>query len=98
MAIVYSLSKNETPEQREARIERVAAEMRKRDEEKKKLLLFYKEICTDATGKYKGRVTDWEYTFCAETLARIELYNMATRISEKQEAVLKKIEEKIYAT
>lgn len=58
----------------------------------------WKEICTDATEDYSSKVTDWEISFCAYTLARLEQYGAKTIMSEKQEEVLKKIEEKIYAT
>lgn len=47
---------------------------------------------------YPSRISEWETEFLSSTLERIDKYGEGTFLSEKQEAVLVRIEEKVYSS
>jgi hypothetical protein len=55
------------------------------------------ELLRDAVER-ESRLTEWEYEFVKSTVLRRNRYGDETRISEKQEAVLRRIEKKVYGT
>jgi len=55
-----------------------------------------KEILSDAESC--ARLTDWEETFCDDLRTRMLAYGDRMRLSDKQEAVVMRIEAKVYAT
>jgi hypothetical protein len=58
-------------------------------------LVWVQELCADALKS--ARPTDWERNFCADIAARAIQFRTRLRISEKQQAMLLRIEEKIHA-
>ena len=47
---------------------------------------------------YPSRISEWETSFLSSTIERIDKYGESTFLSEKQEAVLVRIEEKVYSS
>lgn len=55
------------------------------------------ELLRDAADR-ESRLSEWEYGFIRDTAERRLTYGDATRISEKQEAILQRIAGKVYGT
>ena len=58
-------------------------------------LKWLRELLRDAESCH--RLTQWEEDFLEDSRSRVEQYGLATNLSDRQEEVLRRIEEKVYA-